>query len=126
MLEALAGNRCSAAVFLITLAVDYDRPSLWIKDRFPSSSSTPLILASKTANNEAAFLLVGLSTSTSELNQQDYSGNTALHYACLMRNNALIEDLLLKGADPSIKNHKGDTALHYYELKATALAEPSL
>ena len=116
--EAIAWNRTFAAVYIITLAATHDPDALKIKDLFPSSNSTPLILASKTGNNETALLLLGLSKSAGMLNQQDYIGNTALHYACLMRNNVLIEALLLKGAQANIRNDAGESPLECYETSA--------
>ncbi|MDF2529960.1 MAG: hypothetical protein K0Q57_840, partial [Gammaproteobacteria bacterium] len=118
--EAIARNRTSAAIYLIALAAYRDKPSLFMKDGCPSSKSTPLILASKTGNNHSALLLVGLYKNSDRLNARDYIGNTALHYACLMRNNLLIEALILQGADANIRNHEGKSALEYYLLEASS------
>ncbi|MDF2691401.1 MAG: hypothetical protein K0S29_1256 [Gammaproteobacteria bacterium] len=117
--DAIVWNRLSAALFLITLAAYKDVHALWIKDWFPSSRSSPLILASKTGQNKTALLLVQLSENPLELDQQDYIGNTALHYACLMRNNVLIEALLSAGASTNIRNDQGLSALECYEKEAS-------
>ena len=47
------------------------------------------------------------------INKQDLStGNTLLIYATQINLKAIVEILLSKGADPNIKNHFGNTALH--------------
>lgn len=46
-----------------------------------------------------------------DVNQKDNLGNTALHYAIMARNYDKILLLKRKGADPSIKNNKGVSAL---------------
>ena len=101
------------------LAVTVDPPSLILQDHFRSSKSTPLILAAKTGNNMAAMLIIGLLKSSKSLDTQDYSGNTALHYAAKMRNNPLIEALILNGADLNIRNDMGESALECYLAKTT-------
>ena len=47
------------------------------------------------------------------INKQELStGNTLLIYATQINLKAIVEILLSKGADPNIKNHFGNTALH--------------
>src|SRR3990167_4144653 len=107
----------SAAIDLIMRAESsLNNENLFLPDTFESSLSTPLILASKVGNNQVAMLLIGLCKEEGNLNLADYKGNTALHYASLMRNNALIEALLLSGADPNIKNEAGLSAFEYYHF----------
>lgn len=66
----------------------------------------------------------------SDINAVDEDGNTVLHLAAKIDNPDLITYFILKGADPEIKNNKGDTPLHVavknYCLKsASALAAVS-
>lgn len=49
------------------------------------------------------------------VNYQDQKGNTALHYAKLRKNDALIKDLLIAGADPNLPNSKGQNYLQFAE-----------
>ncbi len=115
--EAIVWSRKDAAAYLISLAAVADSTSLSLVDTFSSSRSTPLILASKTGDNSTALALIGLfKTRVTDLDQQDYIGNTALHYACLMRNDELIQALLLQGADPNIRNDRGCSPLEYYKI----------
>ena len=83
-------------------------------DNNSSSQSTPLVLAAKTAANKVAMLLIGMGA---DLDQSDYLGYTALHYACLMRNEALIEALIASGAKVSIVNEHKMTPLDYYLME---------
>ena len=118
--EALAWNRRYAADHLIALAGERDPASFSIHDNFASSYSTPLILASKTADNHSAFFMIGLCGEARDvLNHQDYMGNTALHYACLMRNDPLIEALLLRGCDANYRNDLGYSAYECYTMPVT-------
>ena len=100
LLEAIAWNRLTAAELLIKRMLAEDQDSLFMKDSFASSQSTPLLLASKTgATDIALLLLASYQKNITALNDIDYLGNTALHYACLMRNNVLIEALIAHGAN---------------------------
>ena len=47
------------------------------------------------------------------INQKDENGNTLLILATLHGHNAIVKNLLEKGADINEKNKKGNTALHY-------------
>lgn len=126
LLFAIAYNYTEAALFLIDLGIENHPQSLLMPDLFTSSRSSPLILASKTANNPVAFKLIDYFEThslTDALNATDYNGNTALHYACLTRNHALIEKLLNAGARTDIVNGQPhspyQTAYDYYLLEAT-------
>ncbi|KAK7979867.1 Trimethyllysine dioxygenase [Apiospora arundinis] len=54
-----------------------------------------------------------------EINAQDKSGMTALHYASYHKKWSGIELLLLRGADATIQDLHGRTALHLWVAKAT-------
>lgn len=97
------------------------KKALFLADTFPSSKSTSLILAAKTGLNAVAIALISTAgDNTDWLNYKDYLGNTALHYAALMRNNALTMALLEKGADAKIQNKHGDTARLLYDNHLTS------
>ncbi len=46
------------------------------------------------------------------INETDSDGNTALHIAAAVNEADLISFLIIKGADPEIKNRDGDTPIH--------------
>jgi ankyrin repeat protein len=48
-----------------------------------------------------------------EINLPDELGNTALHYCVKNNNEEMVKELLMHGADPTIKNNEGNTPLHY-------------
>ncbi len=57
-----------------------------------------------------------------DVNAQDATGNTALHYAIFYNDNNLVELLLKYGADISIKNHQGKSSFHIvYEYANTEI-----
>lgn len=59
-------------------------------------------MISKTKQNEN--LIKMLLRAGADVNATDFSGNTALHYACEMKNQAVIPLLLEAHADTSVKN----------------------
>eukprot|EP00928_Gymnodinium_smaydae_P013906 TRINITY_DN15043_c0_g3_i1.p1 TRINITY_DN15043_c0_g3~~TRINITY_DN15043_c0_g3_i1.p1 ORF type:complete len:715 (-),score=143.59 TRINITY_DN15043_c0_g3_i1:62-2206(-) len=68
-----------------------------------------------------------------DVNEQDSEGNTALHWACWFRADALLARLLERGARPEICNASGETAAHWaakasnvYALGATTRGRPGL
>ncbi|XP_067408897.1 ankyrin repeat domain-containing protein 22 isoform X2 [Emydura macquarii macquarii] len=67
------------------------------------------LMVSKTKQNEN--LIKMLLRAGVDVNATDYSGSTALHYACEMKNQSIIPLLLEAHADPSIKNKNGETPL---------------
>ncbi|XP_010207486.1 ankyrin repeat domain-containing protein 22 [Colius striatus] len=68
-----------------------------------------LLMVSKTKQNENLIRM--LLRAGANVNATDFSGNTALHYACEMRNQAVIPLLLEAHADTSIENQDGETPL---------------
>lgn len=115
LLQALAWNRHRAARLLLDL--DIDKIALNIKDGFPSCRNTPLILAAKTGAQDMVRELVWLGA---RLDEQDYRGFTALHYACLLRDSVMIKTLIEADADAAIKNELGHLPMDYYQLELTA------
>ena len=71
-----------------------------------------LILAAKINRND--FYSQLLKTDIN-INQQDDSGNTALHYAVRNINIPFIYNLIINGANPYIENNEGETALKIAE-----------
>ncbi|XP_049615992.1 ankyrin repeat domain-containing protein 22 isoform X5 [Syngnathus scovelli] len=63
----------------------------------------------KRRRNEA--LMKAVLDSDVDVNAADYKGNTALHYVCLRKRQHLVPLLLLRDADPLVKNHDGESAL---------------
>ncbi|XP_039564992.1 ankyrin repeat domain-containing protein 22 isoform X1 [Passer montanus] len=68
-----------------------------------------LLMVSKTKQNE--HLVKMLLRAGVDVNATDSSGSTALHYACEMKNQAVIPLLLEAHADTSVKNRDGETPL---------------
>ncbi|XP_026706836.1 ankyrin repeat domain-containing protein 22 isoform X1 [Athene cunicularia] len=68
-----------------------------------------LLMISKTKQNEN--LVKMLLRAGADVNATDFSGCTALHYACEMKNQAVIPLLLEAHADTSVKNQNGETPL---------------
>ncbi|XP_053890210.1 ankyrin repeat domain-containing protein 22 isoform X2 [Malaclemys terrapin pileata] len=68
-----------------------------------------LIMVSKTKQNEN--LIKMLLRAGTDVNATDYSGSTALHYACEMKNQSVVPLLLEAHADPSIKNKEAHPSL---------------
>jgi hypothetical protein len=64
-------------------------------------------------NNEQDHCLNLLKHSTLEINLPDGQGNTALHYCVQHANATLIKELLMHGANPTIKNKEGHNPLYY-------------
>ncbi|XP_050832194.1 ankyrin repeat domain-containing protein 22 isoform X3 [Serinus canaria] len=64
---------------------------------------------SKTKQNE--HLVKMLLRAGVDVNATDSSGSTALHYACEMKNQAVIPLLIEAHADTSVKNQDGETPL---------------
>ncbi|XP_057681534.1 ankyrin repeat domain-containing protein 22 [Corythoichthys intestinalis] len=67
------------------------------------------LLLQKQRRNEALMKLV--LDSEVDVNAADYKGNTALHYVCLRKRHHLVPPLLLRDADPHVKNHDDESAL---------------
>lgn len=88
-----------------------------------AEGKTALILAAKMDSNITSFLLVELIKHAGDdkkhiervLNCQDNKGNTVLHYACIYRNQRLIDELIAAGADTSILNSAGNSPLESTE-----------
>ncbi|XP_030058933.1 ankyrin repeat domain-containing protein 22 isoform X2 [Microcaecilia unicolor] len=126
---------CQASYFNdlneVEMLVERDKNNLNIQDSF--GGDTPLICAcrqghiriirylldrkadvnirnkiSKSKQNEKIIRM--LLQAGTDVNATDYYGNTALHYACKMKNQGIISILLEAHADPSLKNLDGETA----------------
>jgi hypothetical protein len=78
---------------------------------------TPLMLACKLNCPEIVAELTKMEGI--DLDKQDRAGNTALHYAAVHNNKAVYKPLLLRGANPTLRNIKHETPLivaseHYF------------
>ncbi len=113
LMSAIVLGYMNAAIYILTQS---GRTGLDYKDGFSGSYSTALILCAKTGLNKVAMLLIGLGA---DVNQTDYRSFSALHYACLYRNDALILALLASGAKTNIKNFFGKYPIDYYQMDIT-------
>ncbi|XP_074882110.1 ankyrin repeat domain-containing protein 22 isoform X3 [Buteo buteo] len=116
----------------VQLLLERNSNYLNIQDSF--GGDTPLICACKQGNNRIVSYLLNrnadvnlrnkvsktkqnenlikmLLRAGADVNATDFSGNTALHYACEMKNQAVIPLLLEAHADTSVKNQDGETPL---------------
>jgi hypothetical protein len=115
LLHALAWNRLQAAKRL--LALDEDKIALNLKDEWSTCSNTPLILAAKINATETMGRLIA---SGAKVNKQDYRGFTALHYACLLRNEEAIRMLIDANANIHFKDAFGNLPIDYYQMPIVA------
>lgn len=114
LLLALAWNYLNAAKILI--ALDVKKISLNLTDLWPTCLNTPLILSAKIHATDIACQLIDAGAL---LDCQDYRGFTALHYACLMRNEILIKKLLEKGAATYLRNAFSQLPADCYQMNIT-------
>ncbi|MEM7402744.1 MAG: ankyrin repeat domain-containing protein [Myxococcota bacterium] len=77
----------------------------------PQMAIDPLYFAALMGQEEI-IKLFSISQQDLDVNKQRWFGETLLHAAIEGRNFKVIEVLLARGADPAIKNQKGDTGLH--------------
>ena len=63
--------------------------------------------------NDQSTCLNMLEHDTLEINLPDGRGNTALHYCVQQNSTQMVRELLMHGADPSIKNNEGCTPISY-------------
>ncbi|MBX3709110.1 MAG: ankyrin repeat domain-containing protein [Gammaproteobacteria bacterium] len=112
LLQALAWNRQKAALKLLEL--DKNKEALNLKDDWPTCLNSPLILAAKI---NAGYIVQKLITLGANLNEQDYRGFTALHYACILRNDAVIKSLLAAKANLQMIDAFGKSPYDYYDME---------
>ena len=58
--------------------------------------------------------------SSNDLDTQDETGNTFLHYAAEQGNSALVKQLINSGASPDLRNEDGESAQEVIERKMLA------
>lgn len=114
LLCALAWNRLEAAAAL--LRMDSNKIALNIKDNWPTCRNTPLVLAAKI---NATAVIAQLLAAGAAVNTKDYRDFTALHYACLYRNEEAIKILLANGARLDMEDAFGKLPLQYYLREIT-------
>lgn len=112
LLCALAWSRLTAAHRL--LKIDRNNVALNLADCWPTSRSTPLLLAAKIG---ATSMMLELIERGADVNATDYRGFTALHYACMLRDNEAIEALLSAGAVTDSQDIFGEFPIKYYQSK---------
>jgi hypothetical protein len=108
-------------------------PRIYLYNKYAESwdiYNTPLLTAILKDNSETAKELISLDKSRKTINNeiiskelinagadvdiQGFRGFTALHWACILRLNDLIEFLLQNGADPQVENDFGKKPIEYY------------
>ena len=86
-----------------------------------SLGNTPLLLAFKTANKQAALEMIGVINDSELMNKKDGAGMTALHWAAFYRLDDVIKALVKKGADIHIINKQGQKPLELYKFRIEEL-----
>ncbi len=114
LLQALAWNRLNAALNLLEL--DKNKESLDLKDDWMTCLNTPLILAAKINAEKVVEKLLFLGAN---VHAQDYRGYTALHYACMLRNDKIIKSLIAAKANIQMMDAFGRRPCDYYRMKMT-------
>ncbi|KTD56308.1 Substrate of the Dot/Icm secretion system [Legionella santicrucis] len=96
------------ALFQEMMQTSREINKLLVPDRFKNA---PLCAA--VFNNEKEKIAI-LIQQSNNINSTCSEGFTALHWACMRRDETLIRDLISQGADSKIQNKYGKTALDYY------------
>ncbi|WP_374758345.1 ankyrin repeat domain-containing protein [Thermonema sp.] len=78
---------------------------------------TPLLMAIWKSYDPLSIVRLLIEKGGANPNDTDYDGRSALMYAALREDKALIEYLLQKGADKTLKDSSGKTAADYTESK---------
>ncbi len=113
LLTSLSYGDVGIALMLVQQAEKLAPKVFGMHVTFEGSRSTPLILAAKTGNTPVALAMVASRLIKDFINEVDHFGNSAMHYACLMRNMMLVDALYETGADFNIRNKFGKTPEHY-------------
>lgn len=82
--------------------------NLFLPERF---NNAPLSAAVFYCEKEKTIALI---QNSNHINVGCTEGYTALHWACMRRDEAMISELMIHGADPGVKNNEGKTPLEYY------------
>lgn len=106
---------------LLHMAAQGDRPNTMLylhNRRFDLNAqdaklSTPLHWAAYAASEKVAEYL--LAQPDIQIDLRDQSGQTPLHLSTTYGNIKIVKKLLVAGADRSLKDHKGQTALEIAE-----------
>lgn len=115
IIDAIISNNKILAKEYINQA---DLEALNMADLQPQCLNTPLILAIKMGWEDIAIDLIKKGVNI-HLTAAD--GFTALHYACLTRQDAVITALLAKGAKPDLQTEFKATARDYYLYNFSSL-----
>ncbi|HCJ12379.1 MAG: hypothetical protein A2Y14_03230 [Verrucomicrobia bacterium GWF2_51_19] len=108
LIVATTVNDCETVKAL--LQKGFDPNAVWTTDTYPKVEASPLQTASKIGSIECVRVLCD--DPRTDINKADgFTGWTALMYAAATNRPEIIRLLLEKGADKSLKNKDGQTAL---------------
>lgn len=85
--------------------------TLFLPNRFDKAP-----LSAAVFNNEKEKI-IALMQDSNNINAACHEGFTALHWACMRRNETMINDLISLGADAYVKNQYGKTPVDYYRYQ---------
>jgi len=104
--DAAKRGNADLVIKLVQDGLDVNQPNL--------EGQTPLMLAAQAEQNVVAVVNL-LLTQGAKVNEVDRYGNTALIYAAQTGDLDAVKALVAHGADASIKNKSGATALNFAE-----------
>jgi hypothetical protein len=115
---AILDRRTKLIKLLIELACNYNqRESLYKQDKCIGANNTPLTLLLKYGRfnyqEKIQLILTLIDALKGHLNEKDYKQNTALHLACILGIEDVINHLCKNGADITAENHMGHTPIDY-------------
>lgn len=113
LLVAILSEQETMAKFLVQSGASINQPSrISIEDfseHLPASLYPLHLVASR---GPSSLLAHFLADKTTDIEVQDFSGNTALKCACSAGHTGAAVQLLEAGASPDVANRRGETALH--------------
>jgi ankyrin repeat protein len=101
--------------FLLQLNSDFETPN--------RNGATPLMISCLSHQTGSQIFNKVLQYSMETINQQDYQGYTALHYAAMSNNGFLVKKLLsVSFCDPNIRNHEGQNFIQVSQNQPKMIA----
>lgn len=110
-------NKNAALAFI---KIDTKKSVINAKSSNRSGAVTPLILAIQKGNQAVAEALI---ENGADISLQDRYGLTALHWACIMRLNGVIDRLLKSNANSSVLCNQGLLPSDYYQMESKRITE---